>query len=277
MNTENPAASSSPRPSRPAAILMDFDGIITATREDGDWITPLSNLISSELNDRGETLSADSLRPDLAAAQTALSSWGNAMARPWAPVELPAKDFWGSFVAADWSEVQRDHVTRHAARLTALMMDYKQSRTMNPGIREFLEAARSADIPVAIVSNAMAGSIPRKFLEQESLSGYFAEQIYSDEVGVRKPNPEILELTLDRLGCAAETAWFIGDRPDRDALCARRAGMALSIIVVSPDTLTEHLSVASRPDITLRSSSELVDVLEGSLTGETDDVMARRV
>lgn len=277
MNTQTPTGSSAASPSRPASILMDFDGIITATREDGDWITPLSTLISDELHERGAVVSAESLRPDLAAAQSALSSWGNAMARPWAPVELPAKDFWGSFVAADWTDLQREHVTSHAERLTTLMMDHKQVRTLNPGIREFLGLARSANIPVAIVSNAMAGSIPRRFLEQESLSEYFADQIYSNEVGVRKPNPEILQLTLQRLGCQADESWFIGDRPDRDALCAHRAGMAMSIIVMSPDTRTDHLSIASQPGLTLRSSSDLPGVLEGSLAREAEEPAARRV
>lgn len=266
MSTDTLHELASQSTARPASILMDFDGIITATREDGDWISPLSTLLSSELEEIGEIVTPESLRPDLAAAQDALSSWGNAMARPWAPLELPAAEFWGSFVAADWSERQRDYVTSHAERLTTLMMSHKQSRTLNPGIKEFLELARSSEIPVAIVSNAMAGSVPRSFLEENSLSEYFVEQIYSNEVGVRKPNPEILELALERLGCRAKTSWFIGDRPDRDALCAHRAGIGLSIIVLSPDTRTGNLNARSQPDLTLEDTGELVRVLEGSLS-----------
>jgi putative hydrolase of the HAD superfamily len=62
-------------------------------------------------------------------------------------------------------------------------------------------------------------------LERSGLDRYFPVQVISREVGVRKPDPRIFEIALDRLGVAAAESVFIGDSPKHDIAGAHAAGM----------------------------------------------------
>jgi putative hydrolase of the HAD superfamily len=49
--------------------------------------------------------------------------------------------------------------------------------------------------------------------------------VISAEVGVRKPDPKIFQLALDKAGVRPEEAIHVGDLPEEDAEGARRAGL----------------------------------------------------
>lgn len=49
--------------------------------------------------------------------------------------------------------------------------------------------------------------------------------LISEREGVRKPEIEIFNRALDRLGVAASEAWFVGDNPDVDVAGAAAAGL----------------------------------------------------
>lgn len=51
------------------------------------------------------------------------------------------------------------------------------------------------------------------------------EELISEEVGLRKPDPAIFQLMLDRLNETPEQAMFVGDHPENDILAAHRVGM----------------------------------------------------
>jgi putative hydrolase of the HAD superfamily len=53
------------------------------------------------------------------------------------------------------------------------------------------------------------------------LDPFFAVMIDSAVVGVRKPDPRIFSLALERLGVAPEDAWVVGDSYDRDIVPAK--------------------------------------------------------
>jgi putative hydrolase of the HAD superfamily len=62
-------------------------------------------------------------------------------------------------------------------------------------------------------------------LAQYGLLEHFAHATFSDEVGIRKPAPEIFWLTLRAVGGQAESAVHVGDDPVLDVHGARAAGM----------------------------------------------------
>src|SRR5439155_26685625 len=80
---------------------------------------------------------------------------------------------------------------------------------------------------LAVVSNIMRtpGVTLRKLLERYGLLGYFRHTTFSDEVGVRKPDPEIFALTLRAVGAGAESAVHVGDDEVLDVQGASAAGM----------------------------------------------------
>ena len=62
-------------------------------------------------------------------------------------------------------------------------------------------------------------------LEASGFRDYFGAVAISREVGVKKPDPRIFALALDRLGVMATDSAFVGDTPKSDIVGARAAGM----------------------------------------------------
>ncbi len=100
-----------------------------------------------------------------------------------------------------------------------------------PGAAEAVRGLAARGIALGIVSNTgrTPGGVLRQYLERQGLLRYFTAVTFSDEVGVRKPDPEIFRRTLAKLGPAAEGApgetAHVGDNPVADVEGARSFGL----------------------------------------------------
>jgi HAD superfamily hydrolase (TIGR01509 family) len=240
--------------SRPQALLLDFGGVLVEsegkpTGRDG-FVHRLHELVDGSV--APETIAAD-----LMAGDRAYARWRDAMSRPYAPTEITHEQFWVDFVCADWPAPARSAVV---ARATELAYAWTAAGTTNDrlrdGVVDVLDAARTAGIPLAVVSNTLCGAVFRDFLDRIGVGDRFAAQYYSDEAGVRKPNPALVLAATDALGVAPADTWFVGDTPLRDMLAGRRAGVGRVILVRSPRRVDES-DPRARPDVVADS---MVDV-----------------
>src|SRR5258706_7701767 len=106
------------------------------------------------------------------------------------------------------------------ALLTALVDAYARPILLLPpavddGALAALETLKGAGYKLALVSNIMRtpGATLRELLGRFRLLGYFEQTTFSDEVGIRKPAPEIFALTLSAIGGDAATAVHLGGDP----------------------------------------------------------------
>ena len=83
-----------------------------------------------------------------------------------------------------------------------------------------VRAARSGGLKTALLSNSWGTAL----YPQARLEGLFDVSIISGEVGLRKPDPAIFELTRSRLGVEAARCVFVDDHPGH-LTSAREAGM----------------------------------------------------
>jgi N-acetyl-D-muramate 6-phosphate phosphatase len=257
---------------RPAALLLDFGGVLVATTKRPGWSVELATELYGEFTDAGLTgLTAADLQADIEAGAAADAHWKNAMSRPAAPRELTHREFWADFVAADWPSAQRSWVTAHATALCKRMGELRQDREHRDGIPELLEAARAAGIPVAVVSNALSGAVHRDYVERTGLVKHLTVQVYSDEVGIRKPNPEMILIACRALGVPVERCWYVGDNFDRDVVCGRRAGAGATILMEAPGTYRRPYVVRDVPDAVVPDAVALRNLLLTHLTEESDD------
>ena len=89
-----------------------------------------------------------------------------------------------------------------------------------------LDSLRARGLKTGLVSNSMDPPwILLRDLEEQELLERLDGVVFSSEVGVRKPRPEIFERALAKLGVPAERALFVGDRLDADVRGARDVGM----------------------------------------------------
>lgn len=172
------------------AVLFDYGGVLTK---------PMRHSIEAWIADEG-------IEP--ASFTGTLKAWLGRDAVAGSPIhrletgELPEPEFDATFAAAlrtrSGEPVNPDGVLR---RMFARIQEH-------PAMWELAADLRAAGVSVAIVSNSWGGG---NLYPRERLAALFAPVIISEEVGLRKPDPAIFRLALDRLGVLPERAAFIDD------------------------------------------------------------------
>jgi HAD superfamily hydrolase (TIGR01509 family) len=130
---------------------------------------------------------------------------------------------------------------------------------VDDGAPKALSALREEGYTLAIVSNTMRtpGATLRRLLDRFGLLRHFAHTVFSDEVGIRKPDPAIFLGALRAIGCEPEAAIHVGDDGVLDVAGARAAGMR----VIQVTGASIKALGARRPDAVIPSLSELPDAV----------------
>jgi FMN phosphatase YigB (HAD superfamily) len=247
---------------RPAALLLDFGGVLADA--------PPQRAAPPELVLRLYNLTRHALTPGQ--IQRALTEGAAAWAR-WRdedhPDELTQAEVWERFVLPGWPATAQAYVRASVAKLS-YDWAWRNNWALRPGIAETLAAASAAGVPMAVVSNTLSGAAHRDFLAKAGVGPLFGAQIYSDEAGVRKPNPQMIWYATAELGVPAEPCWFVGDSRRRDIACARRAEVGTAILMRSPRTDREEgqdpegrgpASPGPDPDVTVEDGRGLRELV----------------
>jgi FMN phosphatase YigB (HAD superfamily) len=105
------------------------------------------------------------------------------------------------------------------------------------------------------------GRVVRRLLHQLGLLTYFDVCVFSDEVGVPKPDPRIFHTALDALAADASHAAHVGDLLRTDVAGARGVGMtSIRIRAVYDDP-----SGQPEADLLTDSHAQLQQIFEPAL------------
>lgn len=249
---------------RPTALLLDFGGVLVDVFRRPSGIPELADEVQRFLKQTGcDELDRAAITEDLASGLAAWAAWKNAQCRPAKPTELTQRAFWEDLVVADWPPAARAAVIAHASVLSRHVERCTQHRPPKEGMREVLKGVTALGVRVGCVSNSLAGSVSREILEETGLDQYLSVVVFSDEVGIRKPNPDILLLASTSLDASPHETWYVGDTVDRDILCARRAGLARAILMTK-NTPSAGLPVRAEPDDVVHTAGELLELVRGA-------------
>lgn len=247
----------------PRAILLDFGGVLVDVHHRALGLAEVSREVHELLRrEGGNSLGAERVERDVRAAWAAYDDWKRAQSRRPKPRELRHDEFWGEFVAADWPARARDPVVARASALCERIDVATKERPAKADARAALAGIAQRGIPMACVSNALAGSGSRRLQREHGFEPYLGAQIYSNEVAMRKPNPGIFERAAAELGVDVTRCWYVGDTVDRDVLGARRARVGFVILLPSGQTGLGP-DVVATPDEVIARPSELLTLLEG--------------
>ena len=131
----------------------------------------------------------------------------------------------------------------------------------NPEARKVLENLKKRHKHVGLICNTglTSGTALRQFLADEGVAEYFSSMLFSEEIGIRKPDPRIFHLAAERLGIQPYEIVHVGDNLKADVWGAMNAG--LKAIHFSSGEGIDRLA-ESDPN-SLLSQSRKFDRLEG--------------
>lgn len=129
--------------------------------------------------------------------------------------QISEDEFWQEFIKATG--------TNEALPDTPLFLrEFKKRYHPN---KEVLKVVRELDekgMKLAVLSNTITSHTA--FLQEQGIYSSFPITVFSQEVGLAKPDPAIYELTLHKLKLQPEQAFFVDDRPE-NIETARNLGM----------------------------------------------------
>lgn len=127
------------------------------------------------------------------------------------------------------------------------------------GAGELFTSLKNRGMSLGIISNTgrTHGDFFRGLLGKYDLARYFDVMMFSNEIGIRKPNREIFLKTLEKMDISPEEAMHVGDDSDNDIIGARKAGMR-TILVLLPGRDPDR----GHPDFVVSKVQEVLRVVE---------------
>jgi HAD superfamily hydrolase (TIGR01509 family) len=130
---------------------------------------------------------------------------------------------------------------------------------------EFVLRALSGTYRLGIIANQSVSSSER--LIQCGLMPFVSTCLCSFELGLKKPDPAIFSLALERARCAASEAVMIGDRLDYDIRPARLLGWRTIRVAQGFARFQSPRDTWDAPDLTVGGISEVTPALIDRLIG----------
>jgi HAD superfamily hydrolase (TIGR01509 family) len=109
---------------------------------------------------------------------------------------------------------------------------------LDPGAAPALAELAARGVALGVVSNVMRtpGRVLREVFAGYGVLSRFGALAFSDECGVRKPDPEIFRITLRELGVSPQDAVHVGDDALLDVEGARAARMRVVQVLAHGET-----------------------------------------
>jgi putative hydrolase of the HAD superfamily len=103
---------------------------------------------------------------------------------------------------------------------------FEMPPSLNPDVQQVLHWLKDHNIRIGLISNIgrTPGFCIRRFLEQEEVADYFDLMLFSDEIGIRKPDSQIFNIVTQKLSVKPNEVIHIGDNLKSDVWGAQQAG-----------------------------------------------------
>jgi len=140
---------------------------------------------------------------------------------------------------------------RGKAALNVFFQDFIETLKLREGAKQLLQQTAERD-RVGLISNFTHAPVIHKSLRKVGIKPYFNTIIISEEVGWRKPSPEIFKDALNRLQVTAHEAVFIGDSPLEDIKGAKDSGLKTMFVPSQFNSLKDLSKSKQEPDYTAK-------------------------
>ena len=149
-------------------------------------------------------------------------------------------------------------------RLTSVHMGMVHSCASTPGHHVDVMSDLAQKARLGLCSNFTDSATARRILVESGLADTLHSLVISEDVGVRKPHPEIFEAILGELGVSPQEALHVGDNLSADVVGASRVGIRTVWITrrIKDPAAALDRHEGPEPDWQIHDLSELADLLD---------------
>lgn len=170
------------------------------------------------------------------------------------PLEITIKRFFPHIPSAESIEIYRTFQRNNFNRLITLF----------PGMKELIVALKEQGYKVGLVTSRLYQT-SMEGLDQYQLAKYFDAIVTPEDTTKHKPDPEPVNIALEKLGSRPKQAVMLGDTLF-DIMCARNAGVG-SVLVAWSLALAGKTKAdlgKDAPDHIIHKPEELFAILEST-------------
>lgn len=115
--------------------------------------------------------------------------------------------------------------------------NYEKNYHLYPDIQDLVKSLNQKDIKTAVISNT--NEVHTQISRSKKAYQYFDLQVMSWEIKIRKPNPRIYTLTLEKLGVQGSESIFIDDL-EENLIPAKNLGIT-TVLARNPRQVVEDV------------------------------------
>ena len=234
------------------AILFDVGGTLRGSAPSSETVKREKVREIKEL--LGAATPVDELSALLTSRGAAYRHWAR---QEW--IEVNEAGLWTRWMLPDYPA---PHIEGIALQLNELWRQATGIREVFPETREVLVQLFRRGYRIGIVSNTVSTTEAPALLKRLEISGIPEVVVLSGNMGIRKPNPEILLDATRRMRVDPARCVYVGDRHDRDVLAANRARFCKTVLIDSTQPHDTDSPDATSPaaDYYIHSLRELLDI-----------------
>ncbi len=151
--------------------------------------------------------------------------------------------------------VDPEHLTRYRV---AQWKRHARDFRLRDGVVDTLRALQHRGLHLGMVSNIDDDQLAH-LIDIAGIAGYFDSILSSEQAGSCKPDPLIFGVAVQRAGCPAAEALFVGDTLAQDVAGANRAGLRSALLWHREDR--EPPDAEPRPHHVIRRIPDLLALL----------------
>ncbi len=170
--------------------------------------------------------------------------------------ELSYPERWSEYLLP---EFPREFIRENASQLQNWWGESRGKRYISPETIQVLHTLKDRGYRLGSVSHTSP-----KHLENAGIKDLFEVTLQAADFGKRKPHPSPFLAAAQALGVHPEECAYVGDRPSRDLIGAREAGISLVIIVENETEYREENPCPMRADYTVSSLEEIQAYFPGA-------------
>ncbi len=231
------------------AIFFDVGGTLRTTER---YSEPISANIEEILRLSGLSWTVPEMIEKLRQRERVYYRWGTLTM-----LELTEEELWSRWLLP---EIPPERIKKIAIRLNQLWRDAKTKKTLMADATDTLKELLRRGYRLGVISNTTSSTEVPALLEEMGIADQIETVVLTTEHGRRKPHPSVFLTATKELGITPDRAVYVGDRPSRDVVGAREAGIAQVIIIQVDGKEPEKEIIRQKPDHTIRKLSELLDI-----------------